>query len=162
MIANMDCELCGKVYRFTQPGLVLMGGDYFCEDHKAKEVGDFIYKKMTLQKEQALEFVKANKPGYLAQRDAIWQAARAGIKTEHVVKVLKDHRDGKKEILGFDGPEDGSEERYDERKKEVPWATHTFWWVIHNCVAHVLIGVLPFRASFDLHDWTSRKMHGVK
>jgi len=66
----------------------------------------------------------------------------------------------KAEPLGFTGPEDGSEARYDKRKAEHPWFKHTAWWFVHNCVAHVLIGILPLKLFFDFHDWTSRKMHG--
>jgi hypothetical protein len=66
-------------------------------------------------------------------------------------------RDG---IAGFDRPEDGSERRYTQRSAERPWAAHTFWWLVHNVVAHSLIAVVPRRPCFDFHDWTSRKMHG--
>lgn len=61
---------------------------------------------------------------------------------------------------GFTEPEDGSEARYDKRKAEHPWLKHTAWWFVHNCVAHVLIGILPLKPFFTFHDWTSRKMHG--
>ena len=63
-------------------------------------------------------------------------------------------------VVGFDRPEPGSEQRYLERSSVRPWAAHTFWWVIHNVVAHPLIGVLPLRPAFKFHDWTSYKMHG--
>jgi hypothetical protein len=63
--------------------------------------------------------------------------------------------------VGFDRPENGSGERYTERRKGRPWASHTLWWVIHNVVAHPLIGLLPFRPLFRFHDWTSERMHGV-
>ncbi len=66
----------------------------------------------------------------------------------------------KAEPLGFSEPEDGSEARYDKRKAEHPWLKHTAWWFVHNCVAHVLIGILPLKPFFTFHDWTSRKMHG--
>lgn len=62
--------------------------------------------------------------------------------------------------FGFTRPEDGSQDRYVERHKTVPWAKHTVWWVIHNAMAHPLIAVLPVRFTFRFHDWTSRKMHG--
>lgn len=65
------------------------------------------------------------------------------------------------EVLGFDRPEDGSEKRYRERRTKRPWGAHTFWWVVHNAVAHPLIAVFPKRRFFQFHDWTSRKMHGV-
>ena len=62
-------------------------------------------------------------------------------------------------VKGFDRPEDGSGDRYRERRLERPWASHTFWWIIHNTVAHPLI-TIPWRPFFQFHDWTSRKMHG--
>ncbi len=60
----------------------------------------------------------------------------------------------------FSQTEEGSQDRFDKRKREVPWLKHTFWWLVHNCVAHPLIGVLPFTPLFKFHDWTSVKMHG--
>lgn len=77
-------------------------------------------------------------------------------------------------MFGFDLPvvkdspfaEDGSQLRFHERKaifveKEMPPAKHDFWWIIHNCVAHPLIGVFPTKVMFDLHDWTSRRIMAV-
>jgi hypothetical protein len=63
-------------------------------------------------------------------------------------------------IVGFDAPEDGSQGRYVKRRAERPWTAHTFWWVVHNAVAHPLIAVLPIKPLFSFHDWSSRKMHG--
>ncbi len=63
--------------------------------------------------------------------------------------------------FGFMHVEDGSEERYHDRVREVPWAKHTFWWVIHNAVAHPLIALFPKRLAFRFHDYTSRKMHDI-
>jgi len=63
-------------------------------------------------------------------------------------------------VRGFNEPEDGSRERYRERRASIPWAQHTAWWVVHNVIAHPLIGVLPVGPAFAFHDWTSRKMHG--
>ncbi len=60
----------------------------------------------------------------------------------------------------FSQTEEGSQERFDKRKSEVPWLKHTLWWLVHNCVAHPLIGILPFTPFFKFHDWTSVKMHG--
>lgn len=68
------------------------------------------------------------------------------------------------EHLDRDDHENGSAERYAERVK-VHRDTygnkrrHLFWWLVHNCVAHPLIGVLPIRATFDFHDWTSRRIN---
>lgn len=67
----------------------------------------------------------------------------------------------KQQSFGFTKPEPGSQVRYDKRKSEHPWLKHTAWWFVHNCVSHVLIGVLPLKPFFDFHDWTSRKMHGL-
>lgn len=64
--------------------------------------------------------------------------------------------------FGFTKPEDGSQERYIERRKKRPWVAHTFWWVVHNAVAHVLIGFLPLKPFFTFHDYTSRRLHGIK
>lgn len=36
-----------------------------------------------------------------------------------------------------------------------------FWWLVHNLVAHVLIGLLPFGPAFRFHDWTAERMHVV-
>lgn len=38
-------------------------------------------------------------------------------------------------------------------------AEHHFWWFVHNCVAHPLIGVLPVKSTFDFHDYTSDKIN---
>jgi hypothetical protein len=82
-------------------------------------------------------------------------------------------------VFDFDKPEDGSEGRYDERQRNwrngtfpvaaplaasnavVGAAKHHIWWLIHNLVAHPVIGVAPVRWAFDFHDWTSRKLHGL-
>lgn len=66
------------------------------------------------------------------------------------------------EEFGFKKPEDGSEKRYDDRRARTPWARHTFWWWLHNAVAHPLIAFVPVRFFFRFHDWTSRRMHGHK
>ncbi len=40
-----------------------------------------------------------------------------------------------------------------------PVALHHFWWFVHNCVAHPLIGLIPIRVTFEFHDFTSRKIN---
>ena len=60
----------------------------------------------------------------------------------------------------FARPEDGSEQRYKDRRKYRPWLAHSFWWIVHNGLSHPLIAVLPFKPLFMFHDWTSKKMHG--
>lgn len=64
--------------------------------------------------------------------------------------------------FGFKQPEDGSGKRYADRRAKTPWARHTFWWWLHNAVAHPLIAFVPIRMFFRFHDWTSRRMHGLK
>jgi len=41
---------------------------------------------------------------------------------------------------------------------QMPEVKKTGFWVLHNVVAHTAIGLLPCRATFDLHDWTAKKM----
>jgi len=62
-------------------------------------------------------------------------------------------------------PEDGSEERYYYRKglfvaTKTPMRRHNFWWFVHNCIAHPLIGICPIKTFFRFHDWTSHKIMG--
>lgn len=66
------------------------------------------------------------------------------------------------EEFGFKKPEDGSGQRYATRRATTPWARHTFWWILHNAVAHPLIAFVPVRVFFRFHDWTSRRMHGQR
>jgi hypothetical protein len=61
--------------------------------------------------------------------------------------------------------ETGAEERFENRlqvfKNEgKPVYKHHFWWFVHNCVAHPLIGLAPCKSTFNLHDWTSKKING--
>lgn len=83
-------------------------------------------------------------------------------------------------MFGFDKPEDGSEDRYKQRVTNwtmVPWdgsrsslkrarrarrlalLRHHGWWLLHNCVAHMAIGLVPVKTTFRFHDWTSRKLN---
>lgn len=67
-------------------------------------------------------------------------------------------------MFGFDKPEDGSRDRFHERvarHKDLRASTalHHFWWVVHNCVSHPLIGIAPVKPFFDFHDWTSHKIN---
>lgn len=43
--------------------------------------------------------------------------------------------------------------------KKCPLLQHHLWWLFHNCVAHMLIGIIPCQCTFSLHDWTSRKLN---
>lgn len=67
-------------------------------------------------------------------------------------------------MFGFNGPEDGSADRYEARlarfdAADEPRRRHHFWWLVHNCVAHPLIGLVPVKAFFDFHDWTARRIN---
>lgn len=69
-------------------------------------------------------------------------------------------------MFGFNKPEDGSQQRFKARieefkKKALPVAVHHAWWVVHNCVAHPLIGLFPSKPTFDFHDYTSRKINAT-
>ena len=91
-------------------------------------------------------------------------------------------------MFNFDRPEDGSQERFRKRQlvwegvepvdpavvsttpnpetftinpRELPRVKHYIWWLIHNLVAHPAIGLVPIKATFDFHDWTSRKLNGL-
>lgn len=61
--------------------------------------------------------------------------------------------------------ETGSEDRFGsasaKANAEGLVIQHRAWWLVHNLVAHPLIGVFPTRVTFQFHDWTSRKMAGV-
>ena len=77
--------------------------------------------------------------------------------------AIKDDKVVKKDFVSSD--ETGAEERFEKRVQSFkdndrPLIKHHLWWFIHNCVAHPLIGVLPNKATFDFHDWTSKKING--
>lgn len=63
--------------------------------------------------------------------------------------------------------EDGAQDRYEAERATLEEfssddvRSHRAWWVAHNCVAHPLIGLWPCRTTFDLHDYTARRMHGL-
>lgn len=66
-------------------------------------------------------------------------------------------------MFGFEEEEDiGSQGRFEVRASRFDnrWM-HWFWWVVHNCVAHMCLGICPMKWSFDFHDWTSRKLNGL-
>jgi len=67
-------------------------------------------------------------------------------------------------MFGFNVPENGSALRYPARVRKHldlygTTAMHHYWWFVHNCVCHPLIGVFPIKPFFDFHDWTSRKIN---
>lgn len=56
----------------------------------------------------------------------------------------------------------GSAGRYGERLQAfqrdgapLPWVRHYFFWLLHNLVAHPILGVLPSEKTVDFHDLTS-------
>lgn len=61
-----------------------------------------------------------------------------------------------KQVRKWQHAEDGSAARYADK-----FRYRYGWWLVHNLVAHVLIGVAPVRLAFAFHDWTSRKMRGA-
>lgn len=45
------------------------------------------------------------------------------------------------------------------RKNKKSVLVHHFWWFVHNCISHPAIGVLPIKATFRFHDYTSDKIN---
>lgn len=43
--------------------------------------------------------------------------------------------------------------------KNIAVAEHHFWWFVHNCIAHPIIGLLPHKKTFAFHDYTSDKLN---
>ncbi len=91
-------------------------------------------------------------------------------------------------MFNFEEPEDGSELRFAQRERvweglealdpkmiseapnpetftinprKLPKVQHYLWWLLHNLVAHPAIGMVPVKAAFDFHDWSSRKLNGL-
>ena len=108
--------------------------------------------------------VGAGVPSRSYTREVAEKAAQAvRVNGFHVEKSIGNYVGSLQEMIaeyGFTQPEDGSENRYDERRARQSSGRHAFWWWLHNCVAHPLIGVMPRRFAFEFHDWTSRKLHG--
>ena len=60
----------------------------------------------------------------------------------------------------------GSEDRFPKRiekfrkaEKRFPILQHYFWWFVHNCITHPLIGLIPVKPFFKFHDWTSVQLN---
>lgn len=60
----------------------------------------------------------------------------------------------------------GSADRFPKRinkfrkaEKRFPVLQHYFWWFLHNCITHPLIGLIPISPFFQFHDWTSVKLN---
>lgn len=71
-------------------------------------------------------------------------------------------------MFAFDEIDLGSRHRYLDRLykfqhkygKTGGWLRYHFWWYVHNCIAHNIIGYVPFlKAGFTFHDYTSRKIN---
>jgi hypothetical protein len=66
-------------------------------------------------------------------------------------------------MFDFDKDETGSHLRYLDRLGYNPYPTprikHWGWWLLHNCITHPLIGVMPIKPMFEFHDWTSRRLN---
>lgn len=50
-------------------------------------------------------------------------------------------------------------EKFRKAEKKFPVLQHYFWWVMHNCITHFLIGIIPIKIFFKFHDWTSVKLN---
>lgn len=44
-------------------------------------------------------------------------------------------------------------------KKKGSALGHHFWWFVHNCIAHPMIGLVPIKKTFEFHDYTSDKIN---
>jgi hypothetical protein len=49
-------------------------------------------------------------------------------------------------------------ENFKKKKKALPLLQHGFWWFVHNCITHPMIGICPIKPLFEFHDWTSVKL----
>jgi hypothetical protein len=59
---------------------------------------------------------------------------------------------------------EGSEGRYWRRIKRFkdlgrPVKEHHLWWLIHNCVAHPFVGLLPYGYAVRFHDYSSDRLN---
>lgn len=60
----------------------------------------------------------------------------------------------------------GSHARYERRKRlwkdkgvSLPLVRHYLWWLVHNCVSHPTLGLLPLRPMVWFHDWTAKHLN---
>jgi hypothetical protein len=49
--------------------------------------------------------------------------------------------------------------KWNRATRVAPKLRHHAWWLLHNAVAHPVIGVWPTRASVWFHDWTSQQLN---
>jgi len=50
-------------------------------------------------------------------------------------------------------------ERWARKKRVLPGVRHHLWWVLHNCVSHPVLGVVPNEKTVFFHDWTSKHLN---
>ncbi|MBL4845274.1 MAG: hypothetical protein JKY65_07100 [Planctomycetes bacterium] len=86
---------------------------------------------------------------------------RVFLMRDGTVEILTDDQEAQEEALGK-----SSHARYLHRRQRFldqaptcPRLKHSAWWIAHNCVAHIAIGLVPCRSTFWLHDWTSRRLN---
>jgi hypothetical protein len=48
--------------------------------------------------------------------------------------------------------------KWNAATRVVPGLRHRAWWILHNAIAHPMIGVWPTRATVWFHDWTSKRL----
>src|SRR3990167_8458745 len=76
-------------------------------------------------------------------REQVIRAREAARDAENAEKVYYRRGEG--------GPEDqGAERRYKERREKVGHPQLALFWVLHNCIAHPLIGITPIKLFFQL------------
>ena len=63
------------------------------------------------------------------------------------------------EELGSAGRYHARVERFETDGMRAPRARHRAWWVVHNCIAHMVLGIAPCQTTFRFHDWTSRRLN---
>lgn len=63
------------------------------------------------------------------------------------------------EALGSAGRFPKRIEKFVAKNKRFPKIQHFFWWFVHNCLAHLFLGICPCKYTFEFHDWTSIKLN---
>ena len=139
------------------------------DDEEEKVVLKEEPKKLPLTPSEFIEM--AHKAGHASfvhgldeeDQDRIFEelARKQGTTLEELVKKAEEESDD-----GFmSSDETGAEQRFESRvsifkKEDKPVYKHHFWWFVHNCIAHPMIGIYPCKKTFDFHDWTSKKING--
>ena len=63
------------------------------------------------------------------------------------------------EALGSAGRFPKRVEKFVAKNKRFPKLQHFYWWFVHNCIAHLFLGICPCKYTFEFHDWTSIKLN---